>query len=111
MKHTALLLLSLLSCLFATTMDAKTRKVFVETPGTLPTLIGEQQKDKVTSLCIEGALNGTDLRFLREMAGSDYHMQPTAGRLRTLDLSRATFIAGAEAYIDKDSRRKCRAAR
>ena len=52
MKHTALLLLSILSCLFATTMDAKTRKVFVETPGTLPTLIGEQQKDKVTSLCI-----------------------------------------------------------
>ena len=106
MKHTALLLLSLLSCLFATTMDAKTRKVFVETPGTLPTLIGEQQKDKVTSLCIEGALNGTDLRFLREMAGSDYHMQPTAGRLRTLDLSRATFIAGAEAYIDKDGPKK-----
>ncbi len=83
-------------------MAAKKRSVTVPTPGMLPVLIGEQQKYKVTNLRIEGRLNGTDLRFLREMAGSDYHRQPTAGRLRRLDLSRATFALGGEAYIDKD---------
>ena len=74
----------------------------VQTPGTLPTLIGGEQKYRLTALSVEGALNGTDLRFLREMAGSDYNQQPTAGRLRSLDLSRATFAPGGEAYMDKD---------
>ncbi len=76
--------------------------ISVKSPGTLPELLGEGQKYVLTALSIEGRLNGTDLRFLREMAGSDYHRQPTAGRLRTLDLSRATFAPGGEAYIDKD---------
>ena len=69
MKH----LYSILLLLFIfSPLGAKSRRVSVHTPGSLPTLIGERQKYKLTSLAVEGALNGTDLRFLREMAGSDY---------------------------------------
>ena len=95
MKHLYSLLLFLL--VFGP-LGAKSRRVSVHTPGSLPTLIGERQKYKLTSLAVEGALGGTDLRFLREMAGSDYRQQPTEGRLRTLDLSRATFVRGGTPY-------------
>ena len=77
-------------------------RISVQTPGTLPTLIGQTQKYQLTDLAVEGALNGTDLRFLREMAGSDFRQQPTDGRLRRLDLSRATFARGGEPYIMKN---------
>ena len=100
MKH----LYSILLLLFIfSPLGAKSRRVSVHTPGSLPTLIGERQKYKLTSLAVEGALNGTDLRFLREIAGSDYRQQPTEGRLRTLDLSRATFVRGGTPYIYKDT--------
>lgn len=78
------------------------RRIIVQTPGTLPTLIGQKQKYHLTDLSVEGALNGTDLRFLREMAGSDFRQQPTEGRLRRLDLRRATFVRGGEPYILKN---------
>ena len=101
MKHLfALLVLLLFSA--ATPANGKSRSVRVQTPGTLPTLIGERQKNKLTHLTIEGAINGTDLRFLREMAGNDAQQLPTNGRLISLDLSHATFAPGGEAYIYKD---------
>lgn len=102
MKHLFSLSLLLFFFLCSGNADAKSRHIFVRTPGTLPELVGERQKNKLTGLAVEGALNGTDLRFLREMAGSDFRQQPTEGRLRTLDLSRATFTSGGEAYIFKD---------
>ena len=74
----------------------------VQTPGTLATLVGDARKERLTDIAVEGALNGTDLRYLREMAGSDCNQQPTEGRLRRLDLSRATFAPGGEPYIFKD---------
>ncbi len=102
MKHLFSLSLLLFFFLCSGNADAKSRHILVRTPGTLPELVGERQKNKLTGLAVEGALNGTDLRFLREMAGSDFRQQPTEGRLRTLDLSRATFTSGGEAYIYKD---------
>ena len=100
-KLLSLLLVMLLVSVVS--VGAKSRRVSLKTPGTLATLIGERQKFKITDLTIEGALNGSDLRFLREMAGSDFQQQPTEGRLRRLDLSRATFARGGEPYIFKDT--------
>ena len=77
--------------------------VSVRQPGTLSDVIGDARKYALTSLAVEGALNGTDLRYLREMAGSDYQQQPTEGRLRRLDLSKATFVPGGTPYIYKDT--------
>ena len=101
MKHLIAALLCF-SCLFCNPVHGKTRRIVVDTPGTLPTLVGERHKNKTTDLTVEGTLNGTDLRYLREMAGSDYRQQPTEGRLRRLNISRATFTPGGEAYIYKD---------
>ena len=101
MKHRILLLLALLLGVWGSS-PAKGRRVCVKTPGTLPALIGEKKKLTLDQLTVEGALNGTDLLFLREMAGSNYYQLPTAGRLRRLDLSRATFARGGEAYVMKD---------
>lgn len=101
MKHRILLTLFLALACFSADAE-KMRRVRVKTPGTLPTLIGEKQKYTVKALAIEGTLNGTDLRFLREMAGSDYRQQATPGSLRTVDLSRATYTPGGLPYIFKD---------
>ena len=104
MAGCTMLLLLLLLC-SPSGLLARPRSLRVAIPGTLPSLVGESRKYTLTALSIEGRLNGTDLRFLREMAGRDYHRQSTAGRLRTLDLSRAIFAPGGEAYIDKDGPR------
>lgn len=82
-------------------LTAVAQKIVVTTPGTLPALVGEE-KYTLKKLTLEGALNGTDLRCLREMMGSDYEQQPTEGKLVSLDLSLATFAKGGEAYIQKD---------
>ncbi len=82
-------------------LTASARKIVVTTPGTLPALVSED-KYTLKHLTVEGALNGTDLRCLREMMGSDYDQQPTRGRLVSVDLSLATFAKGGEAYILKD---------
>lgn len=98
------IVLTLLLVLTSLQVEAgKVRRVRVKTPGTLPALIGEKNKYRVREMAIEGALNGTDLRFLREMAGSDYSQQPTKGQLRSVDLSKATYARGGEAYILKDT--------
>lgn len=77
-------------------------RVTVTHPGTLAARVGTPFKYKATDLAVEGPLNGTDLRFLREMAGRDYEGRPTRGRLRRLDLSRATFAQGGLPYFLKE---------
>lgn len=94
---------------FALTVAAKAQereaplRITVERPGTLAEQVGEARKYTVRALAVEGPLDGSDLRYLREMAGSDYRQQPTPGRLRHADLSRATYVRGGEPYILKDT--------
>ena len=42
---------------------------FVAKAGELPTIIPEAEKYTITSLKVSGELNGTDIKFIREMAG------------------------------------------
>ena len=67
--------------------------------GTLPDRIGENQKYQITNLKIVGKINGTDLKFIREMAGCDFNGDKTDGKLSILDLSEAKIVAGGSAYI------------
>ncbi|WP_278766321.1 leucine-rich repeat domain-containing protein [Paraprevotella clara] len=78
---------------------AKRLKVEVETPGTLPELVGKEAKYKVTDLTLKGTLNGRDLCFLREMAGRDKERQSTLGRLRVLDMRYVSFARGGGGYV------------
>ena len=67
--------------------------------GTLPNMISESQKYLITNLKIVGKINGTDLKFIREMAGRDFNMEKTDGKLSILDLSEAKIVAGGDAYF------------
>ena len=71
--------------------------------GTLPDRIASSKKYKITNLKIVGEINGTDLKFIREMAGCDYDGKETDGKLSILDLSDAKIVEGGSAYYsDRD---------
>ena len=74
-------------------------KLTLDEAGTLPDRIGENQKYLITNLKIVGKINGTDLKFIREMAGCDYYLNKTDGKLSILDLSEAKIVAGGSAYV------------
>ena len=99
-KRTFLMVFCIL--LGASTVQAKQVKVTVKEPGTLSILIDTKAKYEITDLRLKGALNGSDLRFLREMAGSDVKQQPTAGKLKRVDLSKTTFAPGGASYVNKE---------
>lgn len=67
--------------------------------GTLPNRISVRKKYLITNLKIVGEINGTDLKFIREMAGCDYNMNKTDGKLSILDLSDAKIVEGGSAYF------------
>ena len=67
--------------------------------GTLPSKISASEKNLITNLKIVGKINGTDLKFIREMAGRDYYREKTDGKLSILDLSEAKIVAGGDAYV------------
>ena len=91
--------------------DPRMRTINVETAGTLPTLISADDKYHIEELTLSGELNGTDIHFVRDMAGinmdnmryGDNEFQPgenakTKGQLRFLDLSDAIIVEGGRDY-------------
>ena len=74
----------------------------VETAGTFETLIRSEYGSKsfeLTSLKITGNLNGTDIRFIRKMAGRKEDGTAYNGKLSHLDLTDANIVAGGDYYI------------
>ena len=67
--------------------------------GQLNELVGDD-KYSFTTLSIAGALNGDDLRTLRDMAGCDNEGNATAGQLSDIDLSGAQIAEGGNAYAE-----------
>lgn len=90
-----------MALLLAGGLEAKTVKVTVKKPGTLSTLIADNEKYNISSLKITGTLNGSDLRLLRDMAGCNQLEQPTAGQLKDVDLANVVFAKGGDFYIQK----------
>ena len=74
-------------------------KLELDEAGTLPDKISESQKNLITNLKIVGKINGTDLKFIREMAGCDVNGKETDGKLSILDLSDAKIVEGGSAYV------------
>ncbi len=75
----------------------------VEQAGTLPELIGEENKFFISEMKVTGPLNGTDIRFIREMAGRDVTNKETAGVLTKLDLREAEIVEGGDYYYQSGS--------
>ena len=83
-----------------TTNVIDTDNAYYVEAGNLPNLIPESQKDSIKKLVLFGELNGTDIRFIREMAGiSEYYWgNPGEGSLEYLDLSNAKIVSGGRDY-------------
>lgn len=98
------LMFLLLGCLslYAADNDLITRQINItlEKAGTLPDRIASSKKNKITNLKIIGEINGTDLRMIREMAGSNSNGNSTDGKLSVLDLSEAKIVKGGDCYLN-----------
>ena len=96
------LMLMLLGCLslYAADNDLITEQITIklEKAGTLPDSIGSSRKYNITNLKIIGEINGTDLKMIREMAGSNSIGGSTSGKLSLLDLSEAKIVEGGDSY-------------
>ena len=92
----------LLGCLSiqAADDDLITKQIIIrlDEAGTLSGKIGSSKMYKITNLKIIGEINGTDLRMIREMAGSDYRGDATKGQLSVLDLSEVKVVKGGDYY-------------
>ena len=67
--------------------------------GTLPNRISSSKKYLITNLKIVGEVNGKDLCFIRVMAGCDFYMKKTDGKLSILDLSDAKIVKSNDSYV------------
>ena len=92
----------LLGCLSIQAADdgliTKQMTIELNKAGTLPNKIAVSRKNLITNLKIVGKINGTDLKFIREMAGCDFNWKKTDGKLSILDLSEAKIVEGGDAY-------------
>lgn len=73
----------------------------IEEPGTLPSLIAENRKYQIRNLRLSGYLNGTDINYIREMAGSDAYGNITPGVLESLDISSCSIVSGGRSYFSQ----------
>ncbi len=96
-KHLLFFIIALIS-INANAQEPPPVTVNVAKEGTLPELIPSSKKNQITNLTLTGYLNGTDIRYIREMAGCDYKGNSTDGKLSVLDLSNAIIVAGGESY-------------
>ena len=99
-KSTVLVRMSLMFLLLLCVMTASAQQVEVTLTeaGTLSEKIASDQKYEITSLKVSGPINGTDVRYLREMAGRDYDDKMTDGKLVDLDLADADIVEGGGNY-------------
>lgn len=107
-KQLTVLIFLLLNCFVSCSEDddmiLKTVTINLTEAGTLPDKISSSNKNKITNLKIIGDINGTDLRFIREMAGKNVIGYNNSGNLSKLDLSKAWIVEGGEAYYhNKDN--------
>lgn len=71
---------------------ALSKEIYVETAGTISSFISNEEKNLITNLTVTGNLNGTDLRYIRELAGTSVLGGVYPGQLTALDLSGADIV-------------------
>lgn len=72
--------------------DPTRKTVALEQAGTLSSKISDEEKWVIEDLTVSGPLNGSDLAFIREMAGIDFSWNKTEGKLVHLDISEADLV-------------------
>ena len=81
---------------------AESFEVTLTEAGTLSENIPAEKKNTITDLKISGPLNGTDLKYLREMLGVNEMWKPTEGKLVNLDMTDVTLHEGGTYYMAAD---------
>ena len=76
--------------------------VEVRKPGTLSSLLTQEQQDTCTALVIVGKLNSSDIRVLRRMGGYAEDGK-TIGRLERIDMQNVAFVTDKEPYMTLDA--------
>ena len=94
------MVLGCLSIQAADDLITKQITIKLDEAGTLPDKIGSTKKYQITNLKILGEINGTDLMFIRNMAGGiDFYDETGQGKLSVLDLSQARIVVGGGPYF------------
>lgn len=104
-QNFTLKLLLVIVCLLPTASSwAQFQKsVNVTTPGTLSALISSTDKFLITDLTLSGNLNGSDICFIREMAGGGIsESSKTEGKLITLNLAETNIVTGDDYYYGEN---------
>lgn len=70
----------------------------VETPGSLSSMIASSKASQITSLTLTGRLNGSDISYIRRMAGAGYKGTVSDCALEYLDISEASIVSGGSSY-------------
>lgn len=72
----------------------------VEKPGSLSTMIASSKENQITSLTLTGNLNGSDILYIRQMAGAGYKGTISSSKcaLEYLDMSNASIVSGGSYY-------------
>ena len=97
---------------FTNINDEQKRTIHVATAGTLSNLISKNEMYYIEELTLSGELNGTDIRFIRNMSGIDYDSKyhsiytgpfhyfniSTPGILKILDISDTKIVGGGDWY-------------
>jgi hypothetical protein len=75
--------------------------VRTDSQGTLSVQISSADKYLITDLTLIGNLDGTDIKYIREMAGGgDAPSIRTDGRLTNLDMAKAKIMNGGQSYYN-----------
>ena len=93
-RKIALICCILMGCLACLAQNV----VEVKKPGTLGSLLTQEQQDTCTTLILQGKLNSSDIRLLRCMGGYTEDGKGT-GRLERIDMQNVVFVTDKEPYM------------
>lgn len=72
----------------------------VETPGSLSSMIASSRKSEITHLTLSGVINGSDILYIRNMAGAGIKETLSSSKcsLQYLDIANVTIVEGGAVY-------------
>lgn len=72
----------------------------VETPGSLSTMIASSRKSEITHLTLSGTINGSDILYIRNMAGAGIKetLSSSECSLVYLDIANVRIVEGGKVY-------------
>ena len=77
----------------------KSETITVTAPGNLQAQMASVNIETLQNLTVKGALNSSDIKYLRSLTGRNEQGESTNGALETLNLKDATIVAGGEPYL------------